>query len=65
MTYGITLFTMFKAAQLKIDIMTKGVSIPNFIKNNPDVAKLPKKQLDYIKGQGKKLLLAMQRRDKK
>ena len=61
---SVILTTMFIAAQLKIDIITKGTSIPNFLKAHPETDKLPKADLDYIKVQGKKLLLAMAERGK-
>ena len=62
LTYGIAIYTMFAAARLKIAIM-KGMSIPDFFKANPGLHKLlPKPDLDYIKSQGKKMLLAIQRR---
>ena len=53
---------MFEAAALKIAIMTKGISIPNYLKANPALEKLDKADLNYIIGQGKKLLIAMNRR---
>jgi len=54
--------TMFEAAKLKIAMMTKGVSIPNYVKANPKLRDLPTEDLNYIIGQGKKLLMAMKRR---
>ena len=56
---------MFIAGHLKREIMLRGTSIPNFLKDNPEVLKLPKESLDYIKSQGKKMLMAMDRRNKK
>ena len=53
---------MFEASLLKIAIMTKGTSIPNYLNDNPDLQELPKADLNYIIGQGKKLLLAMKQR---
>lgn len=61
---GIPITVMFIAAALKREIIMKGISIPNFFKNDLTLDKLPKKHQDYIKGQGKKLLLAMKGRDK-
>ena len=55
---------LFIAARLKIAIMTEGISIPDFIKVNPELTRLPKEYLDYIKGQGKKMLMAMKRKSK-
>ena len=50
---------MFIAAALKQEMITKGISIPNFLATHPELQKLPKEDINYIKGQGKKLLLAM------
>ena len=60
---GMPITVMFVAAALKCDIIRRGISIPNFLKEYPEVNKMPKEHLDYVKGQGKKLLLAMKGRD--
>jgi len=51
---------MVIAAELKRDIITKGTSIPDFIKQYPEIIDFPKEHYDYIVGQGKKILLAME-----
>ncbi len=51
---------MLISAELKRDIITKGISIPTFIEESTyDFESLSKEHYNYIVGQGKKMLLAM------